>query len=90
MQTNRIIEKAFRIIEDANPDGFRTFNEKKEIEDLELEVYGRVDNIYQGNDIHSRYIDMSFTIRILNHPTNGNLQGAFGGRIQERTEIYQN
>jgi hypothetical protein len=96
MKTNDIIEKAFSILEDMNqvegfsPKGFRTFETKRRVGDFEIEVRGRVDNIYQGHDIHSRYIDMTFVIRIGSYATNGSLNGALGGEIKERTKVYQN
>jgi hypothetical protein len=96
MKTNDIIEKAFSFLEEANqvdnfnPKGYRTLEARKIVGDFEIKVYGRVDNIYQGHEIHSKYIDMTFSIRISNYPTNGELNGALGGKIQERTEIYLN
>jgi hypothetical protein len=96
MKTSEIIEKAFSFLEDMDqaegfsPEGFRTFETARRVGDFDLKVRGRVDNIYLRNDIHSRYIDMTFTIRIGNYPTNGDLNGAMGGEIQERTVVYQN
>jgi hypothetical protein len=96
MKTNDIIKSAFDFLQDLNTacdfntNGFQTLLGKKDIGDFELFVSGRVDNWYQGKEIYSHYVQMTYTIRIKNQPDGANLNGAFGGEIFPRTEIYQN
>jgi hypothetical protein len=94
VKTNDIVEKAFDLLEDMNQKegpcpGLVMIETKKRIGDFDLEVRGTIDNSCRGDEIHSAYTDMTFTVWIGNHPTNGSLDGAMNGRIQKRRAVYQ-